>query len=204
MPQGGLLGRAFMPAVVNANNTTENYDHADRDRRGGAARREVLVGRLLPARRERKSSAALPQPGRHDFGHGLAAVRAAALGARRRGQSGQSEPDRLPRDDTRDPAFNANAAGCVPLNILGNTSANPGGHRLRVPHAQGGQRVQAGRARLQLPQHARSRAGQGRSGSRPASSGERTRPTRRTISRISRGTRRTSSRTASIAAATST
>ena len=40
------------------------------------------------------------------------------------------------------PAFNALAAGCVPLNLFGGNNADPSGARVRVPHAGGGLRLQ--------------------------------------------------------------
>ena len=151
-----MLGRAFMPAVVNANNTTEN------------ATTRIVTG-VDGQLGEKWSWDAYYQHGENEnhqrLFHNLVGTTSGnpsrqyelpALGSRRRGQPGQSDARSFAaRRYPAIPTFNANAAGCVPLNILGNTSANPAADRLRVPHAQGGQRVQAGRARRQLPQHAR-------------------------------------------------
>ncbi len=125
MPQGGMLGRAFMPAVVNANNTTEN------------ATTRIVTG-VDGQLGEKWSWDAYYQHGENEnhqrLFHNL-------VGTTSGNASRQYELLRWALDAVvnpanpsqivcratipGDPAFNANAAGCVPLNILGNTSANP-------------------------------------------------------------------------------
>jgi outer membrane receptor protein involved in Fe transport len=123
-PAGGLLARIFMPDVISARNTTENdttrfvaglqgelgekwtwdayYQHGDNEN----AQRLInnVVGALLPPQ-------VTPPPPYNFLGWALDAVRSDPLNP----TSAIVCRATLPGD----PAFDARAAGCVPLNLFG-------------------------------------------------------------------------------------
>ena len=202
---GGNLNRIFMPAVMSANNTTETtttrfvtgfeseigtkwtwdayFQHGENENHQRLFHN--MVGSL--------SGAAVRQ---YDF---LRWALDAVHSNRRIRRVRSSAARRSRRPDVQPTRGRLRAA-----QHHRQRPRNSSGDRLRVSHAQGGQQVQAGRGRRELPKQHRSRAGRGRSRLRRGSSGGPTKPTRRTTSRISLGTRRISSRTVWIAAARST
>ncbi|HEX5045989.1 MAG TPA: TonB-dependent receptor [Gammaproteobacteria bacterium] len=127
IPFGGTLNRAFMPAVVNANNTTENtttrfvtgfdaqlgekwnwdayYQHGENENHQRLFHN--AVSGLSSAGPERA----------YDFVRwGLDAVRS--------NPADPNSPIVCRATVVGDPAFRANAAGCVPLDIFGNDGAS--------------------------------------------------------------------------------
>jgi outer membrane receptor protein involved in Fe transport len=125
-PNGGQLSRIFMPDVINAVNTTDNettrfvtglegelgsewqwdvyYQH------GKNENHQRLFNNMV-------GSLAGPTVRRHDFLRW-------ALDAVRSNPADPNSPI-VCRATLPGPAFVANAAGCVPLNIFGNGNANP-------------------------------------------------------------------------------
>jgi iron complex outermembrane recepter protein len=124
MPNGGMLGRSFMPAVMDANNTTENtttrfvtgvegelgekwswdvyYQHGENENHQRLFHNLVGTTSLAPSRQYELLRWALD-----------AVVNPA-------------NPNEIVcRATIPGPTFIANAAGCVPLDIFGNTGANP-------------------------------------------------------------------------------
>ena len=116
------------------------------------------MGRLLPARRERQPSAALPQHGRQPQWSGrygrttFCAGRSTRCARTRRIRPARSS---AARRYVGDPTFSPNAAGCVPLDIFGNDGASPAAIDYAFRTLKEDNEYKQDVRRRELPQHAR-------------------------------------------------